>query len=213
MPGFSRRSFLKLSAALAAGGAAVASPQGEASAIGYTAPAEGPVTTAKGYCPFCQVRCTYEARLCNGKILSITGDKSNYWTGGAMCPKGMSMLELLKSPYRITEPMLKQADGSWKRISYEEAIDTVVARMKECLQKNGKDAGNRVAMTMPLWDCLESEVAALMTLRTGLKSLFTTSTDLRLRITTREIITLIACERVVPRAAPAGPIRNTPINR
>ncbi len=166
MPGFSRRSFLKLSAALTAGGAAVASPQGEASAIGYTAPAEGPVTTAKGYCPFCQVRCTYNARICNGKILSITGDKSNYWTGGAMCPKGMSMLELLGSPYRITEPMLKQADGSWKRISYEEAIDTVVARMKECLQKHGKEAGNRVAMTMPLWDCLESEVAALMTLRT-----------------------------------------------
>ena len=32
-------------------------------------------------------------------------------------------------------------------------------------------------------------------------------------ITIREIKTLIACERVVPRAAPAGPSPNTPIKR
>lgn len=28
-----------------------------------------------GYCPFCQVRCTYEARVKDGKVLSIIGKK------------------------------------------------------------------------------------------------------------------------------------------
>lgn len=166
MPEYSRRTFLKLSAALAAGGAAVAVPQNAAQAAGYVPLADDPIHTAKGYCPFCQVRCTYEARIQGNKVLSIAGEKGNHWTGGAMCPKGMSMLELLDSPYRITEPMLRQADGSWEHIRYEDAVALTAERMKEVLDRHGEKAAGRVAMTMPLWDCLEAEIAALMTLRT-----------------------------------------------
>lgn len=162
---YSRRNFLKLGAALVAGGASVASP-GEAQAIGYIPPEGGPVREVKGYCPFCQVRCTYLARVRDGKIISITGEKENHWTGGAMCPKGMSILELMDSPYRITEPMYHEPDGSWRRITYQEAVDMVVERMKAVRDKYGSKGGNRVAITMPLWDCFESEVAALMALRT-----------------------------------------------
>lgn len=162
---YSRRNFLKLSAALLAGGAAAAQPA-TTRAIGYVQKKGGAVRQVKGYCPFCQVRCTYIARLQDGKILSVTGDKNNYWTGGAMCPKGMSMLELLDSPYRITEPMLHNPDGSWKRITYDEAITMCVEKMKTVRDKYGAKAGARVALTNPLWDCFESEVAALMTLRT-----------------------------------------------
>ena len=38
--------------------------------------------------------------------------------------------------------------------------------MREVLKTHGAKAADRVAMTMPLWDCRESEIAALMTLRT-----------------------------------------------
>ncbi|MDO5536306.1 MAG: molybdopterin-dependent oxidoreductase [Desulfovibrionaceae bacterium] len=163
---YSRRNFLRLSAALVAGGAAAADPE-RAKAIGYVPEkADEPVRLVKGYCPFCQVRCTYHARMRGKKILSIVGDPDNYWTGGAMCPKGMSMLELLDSPYRITEPMEHLPDGTWRRISYERAVDMVVERMREVKAKYGPKGGNRVAITMPLWDCFESEVAALMALRT-----------------------------------------------
>ncbi len=138
----SRRHFLKLSTALVAGGAAIACPD-KSRAIGYTQPRDGQILETKGYCPFCQVRCTYRARVQGGKILSLTGDPNNHWTGGAMCPKGMSMVELVNSPYRITEPMFHEADGSWRRISYREAVDMVATRMKAVLQKYGDKAGNR----------------------------------------------------------------------
>ncbi len=162
---YSRRNFLKLSAALVAGGAAAALPSAQAQGMGQKpAPDLGPVTYVKGYCPFCQVRCTYHAQVRGGKIECIIGDKGNRWTGGSMCPKGLSIVELLDSPHRLTEPMVKQADGSWKRISYEEAVDLTAAKMRECLDKYKDKAGNRMAMTMPLWDCRESEMAALITL-------------------------------------------------
>ena len=163
---YSRRNFLKLSAALLAGGAAIAGSGTRAEAIGHVAGPAQRVFEIKGYCPFCQVRCTYKARVQGGRIVSLTGDADNYWTGGAMCPKGMSMVELVNSPYRITEPMYHEANGSWRRISYREAVGMVADRMKDVVQRHGDKAGNRVAMTMPLWDCLESEVAALMALRT-----------------------------------------------
>ena len=163
---YSRRHFLKLSASLLAGGAAVmGDPSPARGMAGFTDRSAGPVTLAKGYCPFCQVRCTYQARLRDGKILSFIGERGNYWTGGAMCPKGMSMIELLDSPYRITEPMRRTPDGGWERITYAQAVDVTAERMAAVMKRHGKQAANRIAMTMPLWDCRESEIAALMTLR------------------------------------------------
>ncbi len=163
---YSRRNFLKLSAALLAGGAAISAGAPLAQGMGFSGTGDaGPVNEVKGYCPFCQVRCTYRARVRGGKVLSVTGEKDNYWTGGAMCPKGMSIVELMGSPYRITEPMRRTSDGGWERISYAQAVDMVVERMAAVIKKHGKDAANRVGMTMPLWDCRESEIAALMMLR------------------------------------------------
>ena len=161
---YSRRNFLKLSAALAVGGAAASLP-GKAQAMGQKpGPDLGPAAYVKGYCPFCQVRCTYHAEVRGGKIQQIIGDKGNRWTGGSMCPKGLSIVELMDSPHRLTEPMLKQADGSWKRISYAEAVALTAQKMRETLDKHGEKAGDRMGMLMPLWDCRESEMAALITL-------------------------------------------------
>ncbi|MEN6441896.1 MAG: molybdopterin-dependent oxidoreductase [Syntrophobacter sp.] len=169
MSTFSRRQVLKCGAALLAGGAAGAWPPSsmDADAIGFgferpRAPEK--VVSVKGYCPFCQVRCTYNARVEDGVLASLVGDAGNRWTGGAMCPKGMSMVELVASPHRIVHPMLRTESG-WKQITYAEAIDLIVARLRETMQKHGKEAGNRIALTSPLWDCRESELAALMTMR------------------------------------------------
>ncbi len=163
---YSRRNFLKLSAALVAGGAAVTLPGGNAArAMGTGGTArKGAVSAVKSYCPFCQVRCTYKAQVVDGKVESLAGESGNPWTAGSMCPKGMSLVELVGSPYRITEPIARQPDGSWKRISYADAIDMIVAKVKECHKKHGNKAGDRIALTAPLWDCRESELAASMTL-------------------------------------------------
>lgn len=164
---YSRRCFLKLSAALAAGGAAIAAAvPGTAPGMGGRVLREaGPITSVQGYCPFCQTRCTYQGLVRDGVLESIVGEEKNRWTGGSMCPKGMSVVELVRSPYRLTEPMLRQADGSWKRISYPEAVSLTASTMKECLDKHGDKAGDRMGLTMPLWDCRESELAAVMLLR------------------------------------------------
>ncbi len=120
--------------------------------------------TVQGYCPFCQTRCTYDAFIRDGKAVHISGKSGSRWTGGTMCPKGMSIIELAQSPYRLKEPMVKTEAG-WKTISYDEAIAMVAEKLKGAMEKWGKDIGAHLALTSPLWDCRESELAALMTMR------------------------------------------------
>ena len=162
---FSRRHFLQYGMAAIAGGTALGSlPVHAAQAPAGTAAPKSDLV--KGYCPFCQVRCTYHARVRNGKILELIGDRGNRWTGGAMCPKGLSIVELLNSPYRLVQPMLKQG-SEWKTISYAEAVDIVVDKLRQSRAKHGDKIAERLALTSPLWDCRESELAALMTMRTA----------------------------------------------
>ena len=162
---FSRRHFLQYGMAAIAGGTALGSlPVHAAQAPAGTAAPKSDLV--KGYCPFCQVRCTYHARVRNGKILELIGDRGNRWTGGAMCPKGLSIVELLNSPYRLVQPMLKQG-SEWKTISYAEALDIVVDKLRQSRAKHGDKIAEHLALTSPLWDCRESELAALMTMRTA----------------------------------------------
>lgn len=159
----SRRNFMKLGAAAIAGGVA-AGPVPNAKAMGTFPTATGPTTLVKGYCPFCQVRCTYQAQVQNGKVVSVIGEAGNRWTAGAMCPKGMSMVELVQSPHRITQPMLRTENG-WKNISYDEAVTMVAEKLMASRKANGDKISGRLALTSPLWDCRESELAALMMMR------------------------------------------------
>ncbi len=115
-------------------------------------------------CPFCQVRCTTKVQVSKGRVVNVFGNHENYWTGGAMCPKGKSAVELTYSPHRILYPMLRSG-SEWKRISYAEAITMVAERILDVKRKNPEDFAHRVALFMPLWESRESELTALMALR------------------------------------------------
>jgi anaerobic selenocysteine-containing dehydrogenase len=161
----SRRTFIKLGVTSLSG--ALLSESGtDARAMGTASvpPNLAPERSVKSYCPFCQVRCTYQAQIRDGKIVSLIGEAGNRWTGGGMCPKGMSIVELVNSPHRITEPRLRTASG-WQTISYAAAVDLVAEKLTAARAKHGPAVAQRLALTAPLWDCRESELAALMTLR------------------------------------------------
>jgi anaerobic selenocysteine-containing dehydrogenase len=158
-----RRNFLKIGAASVGGGLAVDS-------LATTRAAAREIS--KRYidreidscCQFCQVRCTTKLQVKDGRVVNITGNPDNYWTGGAMCPKGKSVVELNYHPERLLYPLKRTRDG-WQRISYQEALQTVTEKIKQVRTENPKDFAHRVALFMPLWDSRESELAALMAMQ------------------------------------------------
>ena len=160
-PKISRRGFMKLGA-LTLGGPALAK------GLGGPLPASAQKLSSTyvdkevdSCCQFCQVRCTTKVQVKNGRVVNVYGNPENYWTGGAMCPKGKSMVELTYSPDRILYPMLRDGND-WRRISYQQALGMVAERILKVKAEYPEDYAHRVALFMPLWESVESELAALM---------------------------------------------------
>jgi anaerobic selenocysteine-containing dehydrogenase len=162
-PAVNRRDFLRMSAA--AIGAGMASPSlglaPEALASSY--PAENADCEIDSCCQFCQVRCTTRVKVKNGRVVDVYGNPDNYWTGGAMCPKGKAMVELTYSPHRIVHPLIREGN-SWKEISYEKALSVVAEKILELKKNYPSEYAHRLAMFEPCFDSRESEIVAKLAL-------------------------------------------------
>ncbi len=150
--------------ALTLGGAGLATGLNEKAAVSAELmPQMLPDREVDSCCQFCQVRCTTKIQIKDGRVLNVYGNPDNLWTGGAMCPKGKSMVELTYSPHRIIYPMLREGND-WRRISYTQALNLVAERILKVKADYPEEFAHRVALFMPLWESRESELAALMAL-------------------------------------------------
>lgn len=130
----SRRQFIKASAAAAT-----------AAAIGVSVPkrsyAEGDVDKwVKGACRFCGTGCGVYIGVKNGKVVSIKGNPKAKTNFGFLCVKGFLAYKVMNHPDRLKYPMIRQADGKFKRASWDEALDYVASKFKYFHEKYGKDA-------------------------------------------------------------------------
>lgn len=94
------------------------------------------MTEMKGYCPFCQVRCTYRARV-SGKVLSLTGERTITGLAGPCAPRDVHR-RADRGPYPITEPMRRKENGEWERVTYAQAVDMVAERMAEVIKNTAR---------------------------------------------------------------------------
>jgi len=152
---------MKLGAATLAGGVLSSSLGGENLVFGTPLPRERIDREVDSCCQFCQVRCTTKVQIKDDRVINVYGNPDNFWTGGAMCPKGKSMVELTYSPHRILYPMLREGN-TWKRISYASALDMVAKRILRVKEEHPDDFAHRVVLFEPLWESRESELAAKM---------------------------------------------------
>ncbi len=162
-PEISRRSFLKISGAVAGGAAflPVVSSEGmAASRVVIPKDFDGEVD---GCCQFCQVRCTFKVLVKDKRVANVYGRQDNFWTQGGMCAKGQSLVELTYSPHRLLYP-LKREGKDWKKISYPEALGMVAERILQVQKEFPDDYAHRVVLFAPLWESRESELAAQMAL-------------------------------------------------
>jgi anaerobic selenocysteine-containing dehydrogenase len=144
---FSRRDFLKTTAAAAGSLAAVGGLKSllnpnTASASSF----DGDLTTATeekivpGVCSLCASGCGILARVADGNVVKLEGNPMHPINLGALCPKGQAAPELLYNPDRITGPMKRKGErgsGEWEAITWDEAIQTVATKLTDL-----RDAGH-----------------------------------------------------------------------
>src|SRR5215204_4404461 len=97
-------------------------------------------TTHYRTCPFCEATCGLEVKVDGDKVLSVKGDKEDVFSHGFICPKGTGLKSLQEDPDRLTQPMLKQPDGTHAPVSWGEAFAAIDEKLMPLLDEHGRDA-------------------------------------------------------------------------
>ena len=99
-------------------------------------------TNKKHYrvCNLCEAMCGLEIEHDGQKVLSVKGDKKDPFSKGSLCPKGALIHKIHEDPDRLKTPLLKNENGGWDEISWENAFDIVGEKINAIRTKYGNDA-------------------------------------------------------------------------
>ena len=146
-----RRDFLKIiGSATVATALPACTPKKPASLIPYIIPHEeiipGKSVWYASTCRECPAGCGIHVRVRDGRGVKVEGNPVHPVNQGTLCSRGQASLQGMYDPDRIQSPMLKQSNGEWKSISWDEAEGLVKARIDELVAQR---RGDRVAWMTP----------------------------------------------------------------
>lgn len=111
-------------------------------------------------CHRCQSECGLRVHMVDGVAVKIEGvPESSIGSRGGVCPRGLAGLQVLYDPNRLNYPLKRTnpekglgVDPKWERISWDEAMDTIIAKMKDAYEESpnsivvqhGIVAGNQI---------------------------------------------------------------------
>ncbi|MBW1715149.1 MAG: molybdopterin-dependent oxidoreductase [Deltaproteobacteria bacterium] len=97
------------------------------------------VKKIKTACRSCHGGCGVIAHVKDGRVIKVEGDPESPISHGSMCTKGLAITQLAYHPDRIIHPM-KKVNGKWKRITWDEALDTISEKFKEVIKEHGAES-------------------------------------------------------------------------
>jgi len=93
----------------------------------------------KTTCGYCSVGCGMLVGVKDGKAVAVRGNPDHPVNRGKLCPKGLSEHHILDAPGRAKQPLLRKG-GVLTPVSWEEALDVMIARIGDVQQKYGNEA-------------------------------------------------------------------------
>ncbi|GIW96605.1 MAG: nitrate reductase catalytic subunit [Pirellulaceae bacterium] len=91
-------------------------------------------------CGYCSTGCSLRVHLREDEAVTVTGTPTYPVNRGMACPKGWEAVRVLQASDRATAPLLRIGRRDWKRLSWNDAINLFVQRMKAIQQQYGRDA-------------------------------------------------------------------------
>lgn len=90
-------------------------------------------------CPYCGCGCQMLLQVSNGKLVGTMPMKTAPMNQGKLCIKGWNAHEFVRSPNRLTTPLVRK-NGTLQEASWDEALDFTVSRLKEIRDEHGGDS-------------------------------------------------------------------------
>jgi anaerobic selenocysteine-containing dehydrogenase len=95
-------------------------------------------------CPLdCPDLCGLTVTVDGGKVIEVDGDRRGPVTDGFICGKVRKIADHLYGDDRVLHPMVRtgaKGDGTWKRVSWDEALALIVERMSAIRARSGGSA-------------------------------------------------------------------------
>ncbi|MGA1825372.1 MAG: molybdopterin-containing oxidoreductase family protein [bacterium] len=144
----SRRKFLQLVSAGAAGISLIPSSarplQPKSSAQPGMGEGSKNIQFVKSTCGLCASHCALIASVKDGRLIKLEGNPKDQQGRGKLCGKGNAGVSLLYDPDRLKYPLKRTnpekgvgIDPKWKRISWEEAQDTISKKLLDIKTNHG----------------------------------------------------------------------------
>lgn len=86
-----------------------------------------------GMCQLCSTVCGIVGHVKEGRLIKIEGNPNDPNSRGRVCARGQAGLNHLYHPERLLYPLKRvgaRGEGKWKRITWDEALDEVAAKLK-----------------------------------------------------------------------------------
>ncbi|WP_320671777.1 molybdopterin-dependent oxidoreductase [Patulibacter defluvii] len=118
------------------------------------------------YCRICEALCGLVATVEDGTVTKLRPDPQHPISQGFACPKGIAMPEVQNDPDRVLHPQRRRPDGRFERVTWEEAIADIGARLRAIRREHGSEAlgfflGNPLAFSYSAFMWVKGFVDAL----------------------------------------------------
>ena len=80
-------------------------------------------------CVLCSHNCGLRVDVADGRIVTVRADESSPISHGYICNKGFSIGHYIEHKQRTEHPLKRRPDGTFERISWEQAIGEIAARL------------------------------------------------------------------------------------
>jgi len=94
-------------------------------------------------CRTCHGGCGVLVHLKDGRITKIDGDPDFPTNRGSMCSKGLATVQMVYHPDRLHYPLKRagsKGEGKWQRITWDEALETIVDKLKQVKSRYGSES-------------------------------------------------------------------------
>ena len=104
---------------------------------------EGGTVVYRSVCRSCHGGCGVLLHVRDGRLVRVEGDRDSPLNHGRLCPIGTVTTDLVYHPDRLKYPLRRvgpRGAGTWERISWDEALDSIAERLLAIRAEFGPEA-------------------------------------------------------------------------
>ena len=98
------------------------------------------MTTEKTACILCSRNCGLEVEVEDGQLKKFRGDEAHPGSKGYICNKAARLNHYQNHTERLQHPLKRQPDGSFARVSWDDALADIAQRLSAIRDTHGGDA-------------------------------------------------------------------------